>query len=260
MKKLLSKFKKYTFWVAFVGVFVLFLQNLAKALGYEIDTTNIESAIMSFCGVLVVLGVVSKDSAATTIVGENSDTLKCDKDAQDLNIICEPCDVKNSSNGVENENKCSTVDVLSSAETDEVLGKLVENKIDDYVIVEPIDDNTSEEIFVENVEDVESKLAEESACSDSFRDQTCDQIVIEGAGQSDTENQTQYTKLCDLEKLCKDCPFRQKSESAFEESSLCDNMQNSDTEPCSIDSGDYDIPEIDATQKITFDPTYSCFE
>lgn len=61
MKKIINKFKKYTFWVAFVGVLVYFLQNLANLIGCDLDTTNIESAIMSFCGVLVVLGVVTKD-------------------------------------------------------------------------------------------------------------------------------------------------------------------------------------------------------
>ncbi len=260
MKKLLSKFKKYTFWVAFVGVLVLFLQNLAKALGFEIDTTNIESAIMSFCGVLVVLGVVSKDNSATTIAGENLETLKSDKETQNLNIICEPCDIKCSSDCVENENKCSADDVVSGVETPEGLNGLVENEIDNYVVVEPVDDNASEETVVENVGEVVSKPTEESVYIDNFRDQTCDQITVEGTGQSDTKDQTQYTKLCNLEKLCKDCPFRQKNEPAFEEPSVCNNEQNFDTEPCSTDSGDNDMSKIDATQEITFDPTYSCFE
>ncbi len=63
MKKIIKKFKKYTFWVAFVGVFVLFLQSVAKLIGCDIDISAVESAIMSFCGVLVVLGVVTKDAS-----------------------------------------------------------------------------------------------------------------------------------------------------------------------------------------------------
>lgn len=63
MKKVIKKFRKYTFWVAFVGVFVLFLQSVANLFGCDIDISAVESAIMSFCGVLVVLGVVTKDAS-----------------------------------------------------------------------------------------------------------------------------------------------------------------------------------------------------
>ena len=61
MKKVLSKFKKYSFWVAFTGVVVIFIKNLAELIGFTVDTGVIENVIMSLCGVLVVLGLVSKD-------------------------------------------------------------------------------------------------------------------------------------------------------------------------------------------------------
>ena len=61
MKKILGRFKKFSFWVAFAGVVVIFVKNLADLIGYDVDTTEIENLIMSICGVLVVLGLVSKD-------------------------------------------------------------------------------------------------------------------------------------------------------------------------------------------------------
>lgn len=81
MKKILSKFKKYSFWVAFTGVVVIFTKNLAGLIGFDVDTSLVENLIMSLCGVFVVLGLVVKDMQEN-----NKDDVKTDdNDIQLLN-------------------------------------------------------------------------------------------------------------------------------------------------------------------------------
>ena len=85
MKKVLSKFKKYSFWIAFTGVVVIFIKNIAELFGFEIDTGAIENVIMSLCGVLVVLGLVIKEDES--VKTEESNHLESDN--IDANDNCE---------------------------------------------------------------------------------------------------------------------------------------------------------------------------
>jgi len=55
-----SKFKTYAFWVALSGAVVLLVESVAEMLGFKIESSTIENVIMSICGVLVVLGIVTK--------------------------------------------------------------------------------------------------------------------------------------------------------------------------------------------------------
>lgn len=98
MKKILSKFKKYSFWVAFTGVVVIFIKNIAQIFGLVIDTGIIENVIMSLCGVLIVLGLVIKDDNESEIVEENV----IEENAQE---ITENKDVSVSSDILKNEDK-----------------------------------------------------------------------------------------------------------------------------------------------------------
>jgi len=59
-----KKFSNYAFWIAFVGALVVFLEDIEALFGIDINTTLIESIILSFCGVLVVLGVVHKTNTS----------------------------------------------------------------------------------------------------------------------------------------------------------------------------------------------------
>ena len=52
-------FKNYSFWTAFAGAVVIFLNALGDLLGFSIDNEVITAVITGFAGVLVVLGVVT---------------------------------------------------------------------------------------------------------------------------------------------------------------------------------------------------------
>ena len=56
-----NNFFSYAFWVAVTGAIVIFLQNLGRVVGFDFNSTAFESIVLSFCGVLVVLGVLNKD-------------------------------------------------------------------------------------------------------------------------------------------------------------------------------------------------------
>jgi len=56
-----KKFKSYKFWVALCSAVILFLQTVGRAIGFEISSEAIETIVMAFCGVLVVLGFVKDD-------------------------------------------------------------------------------------------------------------------------------------------------------------------------------------------------------
>ena len=52
-------FKNYSFWTAFAGAVVIFLNAPGDLLGFSIDNEVITAVITGFAGVLVVLGVVT---------------------------------------------------------------------------------------------------------------------------------------------------------------------------------------------------------
>ena len=64
----MKRFSNYAFWVALSGAVAVFLEDISNCLGLSINVSVIESLILSFCGVLVVLGIVNKkdDGASKT--------------------------------------------------------------------------------------------------------------------------------------------------------------------------------------------------
>lgn len=58
----MNRFKTYAFWVALSSAIVILIQNIGKLFGFEVESGIIESLIMSICGILVVLGIVTKSS------------------------------------------------------------------------------------------------------------------------------------------------------------------------------------------------------
>lgn len=62
MKKLLEKMKSYSFWISLSGALIIFINCLGNIFGFKIDNSVVENVIMSFAGVLVVLGIVVKDT------------------------------------------------------------------------------------------------------------------------------------------------------------------------------------------------------
>ena len=62
----MNKFRTYAFWIALSGAVVILVQSLGKLFGFELDSGVIENVIMSICGVLVVLGIVTKTPEGET--------------------------------------------------------------------------------------------------------------------------------------------------------------------------------------------------
>lgn len=56
-----NKFSSYSFWIAVTGAVVIFLKNLLQVFGLDFDSTAFETIVVSLCGVLVVLGVLTKE-------------------------------------------------------------------------------------------------------------------------------------------------------------------------------------------------------
>ena len=69
---MMKKFRTYAFWVALSGAIVILVQSLGKLFGFQIESVLIENVIMSICGVLVVLGIVTNSTDETN----NKDNLK----------------------------------------------------------------------------------------------------------------------------------------------------------------------------------------
>ena len=59
----MSRFRKYSFWVALVGAIILVIESFGKVFGFAIDSPAFESIVLSICGVFVVLGLIEKDSS-----------------------------------------------------------------------------------------------------------------------------------------------------------------------------------------------------
>lgn len=252
MKKILSKFKKYTFWVAFVGVFVLFLQNLAKVLGFDIDTTNIESAIMSFCGVLVVLGVVTKDSDQAS----STKQISSNQDVVELNIIEESTQVEvpqsNANDGSETQEESITLCCNNN----------IDKPIDAVVVLDEGSDSAeqpfveSEKIMMEKhlIDQEQNNVAE---TTQTFRDEVYDQVDdqnIESICSKDVSENVD----CVIKKLCPNCPFRQQLSICDKESYIGDSEQGFDAQSCQTDCVG-DIMSKTATSQIV-DPTYMPIE
>ena len=62
MKNLLEKMKSYSFWISLTGALIIFINCLGNIFGFKIENAVIENVIMSFAGILVVFGVVTKDN------------------------------------------------------------------------------------------------------------------------------------------------------------------------------------------------------
>ena len=71
-----NKFSSYSFWIAVSGAVVIFLKNLLQVFGVSFDTTAFETIVVSLCGVLVVLGVLTKDKDEKTDLEENKNDNK----------------------------------------------------------------------------------------------------------------------------------------------------------------------------------------
>lgn len=79
----MKKFKTYAFWVALSSAIVILMQSLGKLFGFEIESVLVENVIMSICGILVVLGIVTKSTDTDDSSQNDSENLndKTNKDS-----------------------------------------------------------------------------------------------------------------------------------------------------------------------------------
>ena len=61
-----NRVKTYAFWVALSSAVVVLVQSIGKLFGFEIESSTIENVIMSICGVLIVLGIVTNSTDPKT--------------------------------------------------------------------------------------------------------------------------------------------------------------------------------------------------
>lgn len=83
----MKKISSYAFWVALSGAVAVFLEDISNILGLSINVSVVESLILSFCGVLVVLGIVNKkeeNSQNSTIDTQQIDKSEDEKELSDL--------------------------------------------------------------------------------------------------------------------------------------------------------------------------------
>lgn len=71
-----NNFSSYAFWVAVTGAIVVFLQNLGKVVGFNFNSSVFESIVLSFCGILVVLGVLNQNKDENSDSKEDEPNLK----------------------------------------------------------------------------------------------------------------------------------------------------------------------------------------
>ena len=60
-QKMKQRIKTYKFWVSFSAALIIFLKALGKVFQFDIDDQVVDGVVMGFCGLLVVLGIVTKD-------------------------------------------------------------------------------------------------------------------------------------------------------------------------------------------------------
>jgi len=83
----MKKCSNYAFWVGLASAVVIFLEDIERLIGIDINTSLIESLILSFCGILVVLGIVVKDKNDINTTSEDeSDTEVDSVDSTEQNV------------------------------------------------------------------------------------------------------------------------------------------------------------------------------
>lgn len=77
-----NRFKTYAFWVALSSAVVVLVQSLGKLFGFEIESSVVENVIMSICGVLIVLGIVTNNDSGGDDDGGQKPDISSDDESQ----------------------------------------------------------------------------------------------------------------------------------------------------------------------------------
>ena len=70
-----EKIKSYSFWMTLAGSVVILISAIGKLCGFEIENEIVSNVILAFAGVLVAMGIISKDDnkQIKTIENEKED-------------------------------------------------------------------------------------------------------------------------------------------------------------------------------------------
>lgn len=83
-----TRIKSYSFWTSLSAAVILLVNSIGNMFGFSIEDKLISNIIMSTCGVLVVLGVVSAPTKADEKESEelneaNEEEVKIEDDVQE---------------------------------------------------------------------------------------------------------------------------------------------------------------------------------
>ena len=99
----MSKFKKYSFWVALMGAVVLMVENLSAIFGFEFNKSIFESVFLSVCGILVVLGIIVNDKKDSRSLNQEEDEELVNKEAEYFDFENDNIKNKNQSDELEDQ-------------------------------------------------------------------------------------------------------------------------------------------------------------
>jgi len=142
--------------MALSSAMVILVQSVGKLFGFEIDGGTIENVIMSICGVLVVLGIVTKQNTVEETKDNKVETIQDINEKEEINPVNESQQseeivqeslVVEELNGIE---KNINVDTYNDYGTND--GNTVDNFVED-IVIEEVDDEVSD-----NVEEIEINM------------------------------------------------------------------------------------------------------
>lgn len=128
MKKLLERMRSYSFWVSLTGALIIFLNCLGNIFGFKIENAVVENVIMSSAGILVVFGLVTKDTPKNEEETEEDD--KNDENSDETIEERVPNEEENNEeNNVEEQEDSDEGNSVSESEYEENVEKEDINKV-----------------------------------------------------------------------------------------------------------------------------------
>jgi len=87
--KLKDRIKTYNFWVSLASAILLIVNTLGKQLNFSIDENLYNDLFTSFCGILVLLGIIVPPSNP-----KKSDLMELEREFEDINKINKDIDIE----------------------------------------------------------------------------------------------------------------------------------------------------------------------
>ena len=185
----MNKIKTYAFWMALSSAMVILVQSVGKLFGFEIDGGTIENVIMSICGVLVVLGIVTKQNTVEETKDNKVETIQDINEKEEINPVNESQQseeivqeslVVEELNGIE---KNINVDTYNDYGTND--GNTADNFVED-IVIEEVDDEVSD-----NVEEIEINMV--NFTNDEIKEEITlnptNEVIIENTLEDDVKQE-----------------------------------------------------------------------